>query len=47
MLKMGVMCVELIDGVPYGDVIRDEICDGERNREKALWGCGGKGDDGR
>ena len=47
MLKTGVMCAELIDGVPYGDVIRDEVYGGERNGEKARWGCGGKGDDGR
>ena len=47
MLKMGVMCAELIDGVPYGGVISDEVCDGERNGEKARWCCGEKGDDGR
>ena len=47
MLKMDVMCAELIDGVPYGNVIRGEACNGERNGEKARWGCGEKDDEGR
>ena len=47
MPKMGVMCAELIDGVPYGNVIRDEAWNGERNEEKARWGCGEKDDEGR
>ena len=47
MLEMVVICAELFDGVPYVEVMRDEVPDGERNEENAGWGLGGRWDDGR